>query len=410
MFKVVSRDIFAPSPKNRVGVFGSSFYTRPSGGELIGFHHHISRSDIFHDGYVRYSTDNGRHWTEPLQWPMGFKDPGGVGRRDVHIGYVDPPTGRFILFWNEAVLPTDDYRQAMLTGTIRYKISTDGGHRWANEAQVIHEGQGYDARHILPEVTLGTNCIMFGDLTCRPMTRRDGVILVPVQSSPTNVAERMRLTGVYTFTDCLVLMGRWQPDGRLTWRASQRIRGDAARSTRGWIEPTIAELADGSLLMAMRGSNDGKPALPGRRWVSRSRDGGETWTDPVAWTYDDGTPFYSPSSCSQLVPYSDGRLFWVGNICPTNPTGNLPRYPLVIGEVDRRTGLLLRRSVTAIDDRQPEESTWLTLSNFYVREDRETHQLVLHLSRCFAHEVGKDWPQDWTADAMLYRIEVGATP
>ena len=116
--------------------------------------------------------------------------------------------------------------------------------------------------------------------------------------------------------------------------------------------------------------------------------------------------FHSPSSTSQLFPWRDGRLFWVGNISPTNPKGNSPRYPLVIGEVDRDSGLLIGDPVHVIDDRQPGESEHLTLSNFYAREDRETGHLLLHMSRLFAHDARRDGAIDWTADALQYRISL----
>ena len=88
--------------------------------------------------------------------------------------------------------------------------------------------------------------------------------------------------------------------------------------------------------------------LPAYRWASWSKDGGRTWTAPEPWTYEDGTNFFSPSSCSQLVPHSSGRLFWIGNIAPTNAEGNRPRYPLVIGE--EQIDEMLRRFRTALDD------------------------------------------------------------
>jgi len=79
--------------------------------------------------------------------------------------------------------------------------------------------------------------------------------------------------------------------------------------------------------------------------------------------------------------HSTGRLFWLGNILPTNPTGNRPRYPFVIGEVDRISGALQRETVTVIDDRGPGDGELLSLANFYAREDRETREIVLHMSR-----------------------------
>jgi hypothetical protein len=97
--------------------------------------------------------------------------------------------------------------------------------------------------------------------------------------------------------------------------------------------------------------------------------------------------------------HSNGKLYWLGNISPTNPRGNRPRYPFYVGEVNQNSGLLIRDSLILVDDRQPGEDEILTLSNFYSREDRQTRQIALHMTRTFAFRDG------WVGDALLYRIE-----
>jgi hypothetical protein len=212
--------------------------------------------------------------------------------------------------------------------------------------------------------------------------------------------------GGYTYSDAAVLRGRWSADGRrIEWELSRLVRADPERTTRGLDEPTVARLDGGRLLLVMRGSNDRKPQLPGRRWVAFSGDGGLTWSEPLAWTYDDGADFFSPSSCSQLLEHSSGRLYWLGNLTPANPVGNGPRYPFVIGEVDRKSGRLIRGTVRVVDDRRPGEGERLMLSNFFAREDAETSGIVLHLTRLFPGPAA-DAP-DWTADARVFRIPVG---
>jgi hypothetical protein len=84
--------------------------------------------------------------------------------------------------------------------------------------------------------------------------------------------------------------------------------------------------------------------------------------------------------------------------------GNSPRYPLVIGEVDRHTGLLRKETVRVVDDRGPRESAFLQLSNFSAREERGTGEIVLHLARFFERSTGTE--RDWTADAYIYHIPV----
>jgi hypothetical protein len=95
----------------------------------------------------------------------------------------------------------------------------------------------------------------------------------------------------------------------------------------------------------------------------------------------------------------------VGNICARNPAGNRPRYPIVLGEVDLESGLLIRDSVTVLDDRRPGEDERLTLSNFYVREDRETGELLLHLPRFFAQADDRT-AGGWATDLYLDRIAI----
>jgi hypothetical protein len=97
-----------------------------------------------------------------------------------------------------------------------------------------------------------------------------------------------------------------------------------------------------------------------------------------------------------------GKLYWLGNICPTPPRGNSPRYPLVIAEVDEAKAALRKGTVTVIDDRQPGQGD-IQFSNFSLLEDRETHRFELHLTT-YGQEPD---PADWaTADNYKYFLEL----
>ncbi len=396
-------EIFVPSPGPGIGVNASSYYCSEDG-DLVSIHSHISRSDTADEAYVRRSTDNGRSWSEPELWPTKFESSGGVGRRHPRGGYLDPRTGRYMNVWTEGILPNDDPMEGMRHWTLFYSVSRDGGRSTTVREQIVQDDPEFDVTHPLPNVTVGKNCVMIGDMTCRPMTLDDGTILLPVQSTPTGPdGDYYNPGGGYTYTDALVLHGRWKSDGRLAWRASERVTGDPSRTTRGLIEPTLGILTDRRILMVMRGSNQGRPTLPGYKWFSISKDGGSTWSKALPWTFADGQAFFSPSACSQLVRHSSGELLWVGNISSQNPNGNSPRYPLVIAKVDQNTGLLLRDTLVVLDDRRRDESHLLNLSNFYVREDHGNGDLLLHMTRFFAAQP-KTGRRDWKADALLYRI------
>jgi hypothetical protein len=401
----IRRELFFASPQPGTAVLAATYYARPSGTELISMHQLMSRSDTVDVAFLRTSRDNGRTWTQVAEVPMLEPRAGGKFRRALRAGVADPHTGRFVRFHIEGLLPTDDPLEGMRQWYVCYSVSEDGGRTWPVSEQVVQSGPDFSPAHPLPGVWIGKNCVMLGDMASVPIVLADGTILVPVIVTPLGPDGTYHNPGGgYTYSDAAVLRGRWRPDGRIAWELSALVKADPARSTRGMDEPTVAPLIDGRLLMVLRGSNGGRPALPGRRWVSTSDDAGCTWTPPQPWTYVDGGEFFSPSSCSQLVGHSSGRLFWIGNLVPANPTGNQPRYPLVVGEVDRRSGGLRRESVRVVDDRGSSDSVLLALSNFAAREDRETKEIVVNLTRLFATSTPE--ARDWTADAWLYRIPV----
>ncbi len=402
----IRRELFLASPQPGTAVLAATYATRAGGGDLISLHQFMSRSDTVDRAFLRLSPDHGRTWSEPVAVPTLEVRPDGKFRRALRGGAADPRTGRFVRFQIEGLLPTDDPLEGMRQWYVTYQVSADGGRSWPIDEPVVQRGAEFSARHPLPGVHVGRNCVMVGDLASAPLWLADGTMLVPVIISPLGPDGTYHNPGGgYTYTDAAVLRGRWGDGLRLEWELSALVRGDPARSTRGLDEPTVAPLADGRLLLVLRGSNGGKPHLPGRRWAAFSSDEGRTWTEAAPWTYADGGDFHSPSSCSQLVPHSSGRLFWIGNLVPENPNGNQPRTPLVIGEVDRRSGLLRRESVRVIDARRPGDSPLLALSNFAAREDRETGEIVVNLTRLFERSP-PDPDRDWTSDAYLYRIPV----
>lgn len=396
----VACEVFVKSPGKGTAVMAFAYDTHSKGGSLVSIEQRWSRSDTIDVAYYRWSKDNGRTWTNPVQRPTGEKRPNGMLRRHPRGGYVDAGTGRFIEIWNEGILPGDDPLEGMRQWNIYYAVSNDGGRAKREIHQVIHEGTEFNAQHPLPGVFTGKNAVMIGDNPSRPITLKDGSILLPVEITPLGANGRLANPGGgYTYTDAAILHGRWKGN-QLVWRSSERIIGDPERSTRGMDEPTIATLRDGRLISVMRGSNDKKHHLPSYRWISFSSDGGWKWTKPEPWTYTDGEAFYSPSACSQLLQHSSGKLYWLGNINQANPRGNRPRYPFYIAPVDLESGLLKREGLRVVDDRMPGDDELLTLSNFYAREDYESHEILVHMTRLFA------FPDSWVGDALLYHIPV----
>lgn len=400
-------EVFIKHPRPGVRISASTFYVCAEGLDLCCVYSEQTSSDKTDAACRMFSNDNGLTWgpAEPLV--TNGKTGGGVLRRGLHPGFADTGTGTLLTMINQAVLPTDSPLEGMKHWTLRYALSRDGGRTFFHEEPVVHAGHEFSPEHPLPGVWTGRNAAMIGDISCRPIRLSTGEILQPVQITPVGPdGEYNNPGGGYTYHDSAVLIGKWNTRGTLDWRMSALVKGDPKRSTRGVLEPTIAELPDGRILMVLRGSNDARPELPGRRWYSVSRDHGRTWSRPEAWRYAEGPSFFSPSSCSQLLRHANGRIYWIGNISETNPKGNSPRYPLVIGEVDRRTLLLKRSSLLVIAGRATGDTDRLALSNFLAREDRETGEIVIHCSPVgrLSNPGTPPGAFDWTADALVYRV------
>ncbi|MGI9428867.1 MAG: sialidase family protein [Bythopirellula sp.] len=407
---LIGRTKFIATPGEGVRVNSRSYYTSKDDRTLKSFHNLQSRSDTADVAFQRFSNDNGQTWSEPITVATQRKTAQGILRSYPRIGYSDPKTGVLIEFWLSGVLPTDDPLEGMQHWSLRYRLSRDGGRSSFHEGPVIQSSQPYSAEHPFPGVHIGKNSIMIGDQSCLTTTLSNGNLLQPVQITPVGPnGEYHNPGGGYTYHDAAVLIGQWNAQGLIDWTISQRVVGDPQRSTRGMLEPTVVEFPDQRVLMVLRGSNQSKPELPAHKWFCISKDHGHTWSDPQPWTYHDGTPFFSPSSCSQLLKHSNGSIYWIGNLCESNPNGNRPRYPLVIGQVDAESLQLMRETICAIDDRREGDSERLQVSNFFAREDRVTHDIVVHCSP-FEYSTRPDaegrFVTNWTADAWLYRLSV----
>jgi hypothetical protein len=340
----------------------------------------------------QFSDNNGRTWNQYLMKPDYFTSLPYGYRRDIITSVLDKLTGRIVTIINSLDTPgldpgINEPPVAQKTYYLRYMVSDDAAKTWLFEEPIISEGN-FSQNNPFEGIIIGKNSIYLGDLGCIPVVTKQGKILVPAQTtiigSDGNLANP---GGGYTYTDVLVLQGTWTSNKRLSWKASQRVEGDPKRSTRGMIEPTLLETDYGQILMIMRGSNGGKfdpeNMLPSYKWYSVSKDGGETWSQPEPWKFDDGNIFYSPSSMSSILKHSSGRCFWVGNMSSANCQNNLPRFPLVIAEINTKSLNLIRSSLLTVDTQKEEDLSKgrLDISHMTLIEDRETKEIILTYPR-----------------------------
>ena len=380
---IVSRIVSAETPH-----FYNSLYVTREGFRL--------RSGDF------VSNDNGKTWNEsPMKPDFTSNLPKGYRRNPV-TSVLDTKTGRIITIFNALDVKDldsaiDEPPIAQKTYYLRYRVSEDSGRTWQFDDPMIQAGK-FTADHPFPGIFIGKNSIYLGDIGSLPVITKKRKILVPAQTTPLGAdGELWNPGGGYTYTDVVVLMGTWTGDNKITWKMSDPIKGDPNRSTRGMIEPTLLEMEDGRLLMVMRGSNEKRGSaqdqLPSYKWYSISKDGGQTWSAPVPLTFEDGKAFYSPSSMSTLFRHSSGRCFWVGNMTEENSKGNLPRWPLVLAEVNTKTLKLIRKSLLVVDTHHEEDNARgrLDISHFSIIEDRNTKEIILTYPRSYHAYQSREW-------------------
>lgn len=258
----------------------------------------------------RISEDNGRIWKKYNYSPDFYSGLPHGFRRDKLTSVLDPHTNRIITIVNSLNTPGLDPKvneppEAQFTYYLRYLVSNNAGKTWQYDEPIIHEGN-YTESNPFEEINIGKNSFYIGDLGCIPIVTKKGKILVPAQMTIAGEdGELSNPGGGRSYTDVLILIGTWTEDGKLTWKSSQRVKGDPKRSTRGMIEPTLIEMKDGRILMVMRGSNgfkfDEDNKLPSYKWHSVSDDGGETWTKPEPWGFEDGEPFFPLQPCQHFL-------------------------------------------------------------------------------------------------------------
>ena len=336
--------------------------------------------DIWKNSVPRLSLDNGRTWTNCKPRPAGY---------DTRNGYTiwewswadpiyDPASGLLVQPWNRQLLVDRQYHDFPY-----YITSADHGRTWSDpEPLRYEEGEDFAPEDPAKPAFLLNNQAQPGFLI---RLRKSGDLLLSAclanaPDDPKN-GERVWKLGA------LCWRGRWDAAGeKYQWTAGKRVQIDAEQSSRGLLEADLAELNDGRILVVWRGSDN--QYTTGHKWFSLSSDKGMTLTKPAQWKYDDGSPFYSPSSYHRLLRHSvTGKLYWLGNISQEPPVGNSPRYPLIIAEIDEEKAAVKKKTVTVIDGRQPDQPAGIQFSNFSFFENRETHKLEIYLT-CYGEDPG----------------------
>jgi len=341
-------------------------------------------SDAYHNWRRRVSRDNGRNWSQPelLEDVTHQRPDGGIvtypcgAHFDTHLKVlyekrmrrIWPGMEIYTFHWGTHEHPFNDHTFVVEDGKVEKLLRYE-------------DGPDYDPEHPFdPEFCAANRAyvgvgIAFGD---------DGGAYFPLICQP---------RGGHTLGG-VVLMRRDPSTGEWSPSTQQYIAPE--QSSRGLLEPDVAVLKNGDILVVCRGSNT--ETTPGRKWFCVSTDAGRTLSPVEAFRYDDGSSFYSPSSIHTFVRSSrNGTLYWVANIVDSPPDGNGPRYPLYIAEIDEEKVAVRRESLVMVDDRGEDEPEALQLSNFSVLENRETLDIEIYLTR-----IGENPEHFWQGAVYRY--------
>ncbi len=394
----VKKELYRKHVKPREAPLATMQYVGPRL-ELREVQSEETTSDVADTIRARWSSDNGHTWSAfvPIKPSTSLKYGDVPVREHEGCNAFDPVTGLLVQMWLRQVVVDRLWHNFTYS-----RLSRDQGRTWSKPRQLRYEaGDPFDPTAPRKTTFLDHNEGYFGS---NILVRKDGTLVHCLAHA--NAASDTRNNQRPWRMGSVLFIGKWNSEQQdYDWAAGARVEISPEHSARGLMEPEVAELSDGRLLVVWRGSThgwDGSVAkLPGCKFYSISNDGGQTLSPPTAWKYDDGTSFYSPSSYHRMIRHSQtGKLYWLGNICPTPPKGNSPRYPLVIAEVDEEKAALRKSTVTAIDNRQPQQGN-IQFSNFSLLENRETHTLELYLTT-YGQEPD---PNDWaTADNYRYTL------
>ena len=226
-------------------------------GRLLGVYHRTTEVDWAgsYDTYMRVSRDTGRTWSEAHLFLKNMQAPG-----------LFKLSSGDILLWGSRLAK----KEGRITGDpnkwpssiMKLFRSKDDGHTWEEQAPIWEKSKGLRLQGGIVSM----------------LQLKSGRLLLPIHGGDSGNSNSRFQAWCYYSDD----------DGK-TWKEG---KGKVSLPKRGAMSPMVAELKDGTLLMAMR-------TQLGSMHLSRSTDQGQTWS--AAWS----SGLEQPGSDSLLTVFPD---------------------------------------------------------------------------------------------------------
>lgn len=387
---------------------------KPGCGDLIQFATLFDGSDSGFGTLLRRSSDNGRTWTEQDVIDRAFPvNPNNdIMKKLSGDCFYDEEAGVLIFVTMELLWEGDKIASTFRKRRLYYRLSFDNGFQWSDPIYIYKNAPGFDKDRMFPGITYGKNMLqgVFKIVKLRGEGPHKGKIALGIGVQMLGEdGEAFNPTGQGFFqSGCL--LGAWnKEENRYDW---EECRSYAAvtydESTRGVCEPAIEELADGRLVMVLRGSNVGhSETVPGTKWISISADQGMTWSRPERLRFDTGELMYSGANLPVLVKDRRGRVFYIGIINDSNPTGNLPRYPFCIAELDPHTLTIKKESVAALDTiREHQKRPPASEGKYPVDYSNQYAYLDAHANKIVVFAPYREDPHKFESGLNRYDVEL----
>jgi len=242
--------------------------------------------------------------------PVGPQNP-----RNSEASIIPLKDGSLLLAWTEFYAGDGaDHGPARISG----KLSTDKGLTWGDKYTLVENDGGCNVMEVnFMRLTNGDIALLYcqkntESTDCRIMMRTSSdegkTWIDPKQLSPSGKYTGLTNGRSIRLRSGRILLEAWEggdsycvlsdDDGK-TWRDGQRIKPSGGEC----FEPACIELKDGIVMMLMRTSLGGQ-------FKSISRDGGETWSDPVL---TDLTGTAAPVAITRIPDTGDLLAIWNHN-------------------------------------------------------------------------------------------------